>query len=148
MKTPSIKRTLCMSFIALSVMLASCEPEEITIAETHKNLEGSWKIVKAVRNGTDLTNRIDFTQFRLNLNNGGGYTIDNKLPFLVSNNGTWSLDDPAYPFLITFSTEGGENPVPTSFDFPVVAGKRQISLEFSPGCSANSYQYTLERVSE
>ena len=148
MENAFIKKSVYKSFMILFIMLASCQTEEVTRVEALKNIEGSWKIVSASRNGTDLTDRIDFSQFRLNFIDNSTYTIENKLPFLISKNGTWSLDDPAYPFVITFTGEGSETPVSTNFDYPVVEGNRQINLKFSPGCSANSYQYTFEKVSE
>jgi hypothetical protein len=69
----------------------------------------------------------------------------NKLPFLVNDDGKFSLDDPQYPFKITF-TANGATAVSTPFTYPVVNGKRQLSITFSPGCPNNSYVYVLQKV--
>lgn len=127
-------------------LLAACKTEEIAVPESVKNIEGSWRISKATRNGTDLTNIIDFTKFRLHFEQDNTYTIDNLLPFIVSKKGTWSLNDPQYPFSIAFRQEGADSTVTTKFDYPVTGGKRIINLIFSPGCVNNTYQYTLEKT--
>lgn len=136
-----IATLLCIS------ILSSCEKNnELRVEEPVKNLEGNWRIVKAVRNGSDLTAFVDFTRFRLNFNADSSYTIDNLLPFIVNKKGKYTLDDPKYPFSISFRPEGSSVAVTTGFSYPVVKGKRQISLSFSPGCQKNIYQYTFERI--
>ncbi|WP_414688595.1 DUF5004 domain-containing protein, partial [Mucilaginibacter sp.] len=40
----------------------------------------------------------------------------------------------------------GDKPVSTAFTYPIVNGKRQLSITFSPGCSNNSYVYVLEKA--
>ncbi|GEP88745.1 Lipocalin-like domain [Chitinophaga terrae (ex Kim and Jung 2007)] len=129
------------------LLLAACRATEIAIPEPVKNIEGTWRITKATRNGTDLTNVVDFSKFRLHFQNNT-YTIDNLLPFIVSGKGTWSLDDPQYPFKITFHQEGVDSSVVTKFDYPITDGQRIINLVFSPGCINNTYQYTLEKISK
>jgi hypothetical protein len=127
------------------LLFSSCRIEEIApVAEAPKNVTGSWKVIKATRNGTDITNAFDFTQFRLKFDSTDNYILVNKLPFLVNKNGKYKLDDPAYPFKLTMVPEGG-SAVSTSFNYPTIAGIRQLSLTFIPGCELNSYIYTLER---
>lgn len=129
----------------LCLLLFSCKIEEISpVGEAPKNISGSWKILKATRNGTDITNAFDFTQFRVKFDSTGNYTIVNRVPFLVNTNGTYSLDDPAYPFRITFTPQGG-SAVATSFNYITTAGVRQLNLTFVPGCELNAYIYTLEK---
>jgi hypothetical protein len=126
-------------------LFSSCKIEEIApVTEAPKNVSGSWRIIKATRNGTDITNAFDFTQFRLKFDSTDNYTLVNKLPFLVNKNGKYKLDDPAYPFKLTMTPDGG-SAVSTSFNYPTIAGIRQLSLTFIPGCELNSYIYTLER---
>lgn len=126
-------------------LFSSCRVEEIApVAEAPKNVTGSWKVIKATRNGTDITNAFDFTQFRLKFDSTDNYTLVNRLPFLVNKSGKYKLDDPAYPFKLTMVPEGG-SAVSTSFNYPTIAGIRQLSLTFIPGCELNSYIYTLER---
>jgi len=130
---------------AAIIFMASCKAEQIVPGkEPVKDVSGSWKVIKATRNGTDITAIADFTQFRLNFANGK-YTLANKLPFLVTQNGAYSLDDPKYPFQITFTPDGG-NAVATAFNFPIVNGNRQLSLTFSPGCPNNTYVYIFQKT--
>lgn len=111
--------------------------------ESVKDLSGTWKILKATRNGQDITNMMDFSQFRLNLESDGAYTIDHYLPFLVQNNGQWAVDDPQFPFKLIFTESGAAAPLTSELYYPVVEGKRQINLTFSPGCHSNSYTYVF-----
>lgn len=148
MKTSLPTGSTFLLFILLCAgFLLSCErEEEFVFEEPVKSLEGQWQIVKATRNGADLMAHVDFSEFRLNFNGDSTYTIDNLLPFIVRKKGTYALDDPKYPFVISFRQEGSAAPVTTQFSYPVVNGKRQISLSFSPGCEKNIYQYTFERI--
>lgn len=127
------------------LLLFSCKIEEVSpVVEAPKNISGSWRILKATRNGTDITSAFDFTQFRVKFDSAGNYTIVNRVPFLVNANGTYALDDPAYPFKITFTPQGG-SAVATSFNYITTAGIRQLNLTFVPGCALNAYIYTLEK---
>ncbi|SFW84403.1 DUF5004 domain-containing protein [Chitinophaga sancti] len=130
---------------AFCLLLFSCKLEEVSpVGEAPKNISGSWKVLKATRNGTDITSAFDFTQFRVKFDSAGNYSIVNKIPFLVNTNGTYSLDDPAYPFKITFTPQGG-SAVATSFNYVTAAGIRQLNLTFVPGCELNAYIYTLQK---
>lgn len=130
--------------LLIACLIASCRVEEIApVSEATKNISGSWRVVKATRNGTDITTAFDFSQFRLKFDSLH-YTMENRLPFLVNKNGTYQLDDPAYPFRLTMVPEGG-TAISTSFNYPTIGGNRQLSISFIPGCELNSYIYTLER---
>lgn len=129
--------------VLVIALLSSCKTEKIApVAESAKDIAGSWKVLKATRNGTDITSLIDFTQFRVNFDNEGNYTLVNRMPFIVGANGKYALDDPSYPFNISFAPTGGQL-TKTTFNYPVVSGVRQINLTFSPGCTLNTYIYTL-----
>ena len=135
-------KIICIS-VLIFLAVASCKKENTDIpAEPIKTINGSWKIVKALRNGTDLTARFDFSAFRINFSDSS-YTITNPLPFLVSKNGTWSFDDPQYPFKLSLRQQS-DTAKTSEFSFPVVNGVRNIVISFSPGCKLNSYQYTLQ----
>jgi hypothetical protein len=139
------RRSQLLLIMAVVLMASSCKTEKILPQkEALKDITGNWQVIKATRNGTDLTSIVDFSQFRLKFTNGN-YTLENKLPFLVDQNGSFSLDDPQYPFKITFTATGAQ-PVSTAFTYPIVNGKRQLSLTFSPGCANNSYVYVLQQV--
>ncbi|CAN5616594.1 hypothetical protein BH11BAC3_BH11BAC3_46660 [soil metagenome] len=133
--------TVISCFLLLFVL--SCKKESsLTPSEPVKEIDGSWKIIKALRNGTDLTNRFDFSAFRITFSNNS-YTIKNPVPFIVSKAGTWKFDDPVYPFNISFNT--GADSAKSGIQYPVVGGVRNLVISFSPGCNLNTYQYTLEK---
>ncbi len=137
--------------IAMGVILTcvSCKTEqEIYLEGTPRNIEGAWRVSKASRNGTDLTPYFRFDDFRLHILSDAAYEIENPLPFLVSKGGSWTFDDPTFPGEISFTEEGGTAPATSAFLYPIVGGRRMISISFSPGCSANTYEYTLERITE
>jgi len=133
----------CILF--LSCILFSCKIEHVNPPnEPMKNIAGSWGIIHATRNGTDLTSSFDFSHFRIVFTDST-YAIDSLVPFVVSRNGRWAFDDPQYPFNLIFSPADSPN-VSTPFTFPVTGGVRNIILTFSPGCPSNAYQYTLQKA--
>lgn len=142
-----IKHSLLFGSVMLMIISGCTEQNSTAPAETPKDIEGSWGIVEASRNGEDITDKMDFSQFKLQFSDNQTYSIENALPFMVRQNGGWSLDDPQYPFKITFDPENSE-PLVTDFNYPTVEGTRQIILTFSSGCSGNSYEYVLERTTE
>lgn len=140
-------------FFALLCVGSACDTfkDEITSSsyvEVPKQLDGKWQLKTVVRNDTDITEVMDFSQFRLIMNRDSTYTIENYLPFLVKRNGTWATDDPTYPFFLTFQEEGSTKEAKTEITYPIVQGKRHITLTISPGCSSNSYVYSFEKIEE
>lgn len=131
--------------ILCSLAFFACKPELlIAPSEPVKNLTGNWQIIKATRNGTDLTARFDFSPFRIQFTDSS-YTIDSLVPFIVSHNGKWSFDDPTYPFRLSFqATDSSAKTSP--LQYPVTEGQRNLIITFSPGCSLNTYQYTLQKA--
>jgi hypothetical protein len=138
--------------LVLSILIwTSCKTENIKpVSEPVKDLTGTWRIVQATRNGTNLLPLVDSSYINFNkfsiVFNGANYTLLNALPFIVSNNGTYSLDNPEYPFTITFKQAGSTTPISTAFTYPIVNGVRVLTLVFSPGCPQNSYSYSLVKV--
>lgn len=116
--------------------------------EAQKQLDGKWKLVTVSRNGTDITKAMDFSKFHLSLNKDNTYTLENYLPFLVKKGGIWNVDDPKYPFHLTFKEEGKDMEVVSEIKYPIKDGKRQIWISLSPGCVSNTYVYVFERVAE
>jgi len=137
---------VCLTMMILLVIIHACKRDEIRVPEQAKDISGAWRITKAMRNGVDITALADFTQFRIHFNPDGQYTIENPLPFVVSRNGSYKLDDPKYPFRMSFKQAGVNVETSTGFTYPVVNGKRNLNITFSPGCTANTYLYTLEKV--
>ena len=113
--------------------------------ESIKNLDGVWQLKTVSRNGIDITNTMDFSQFRLNLNIDGSYTLENYLPFAVKKDGKWRVDDPQYPFNLIFRENNSTTDVTIGLKYPIVAGKRIISISLSPGCHSNTYIYEFEK---
>jgi hypothetical protein len=135
---------------ALTCMVCSCsdfkDSTDYNIEEQDKQLSGSWRISKATRNGLDITRLMDFSQFEITFNEDQTYTIENYLPFLVRENGTWEIDNPKFPSQIAFTENGAAGKVST-FEYVIVGGERQMILTFVPGYKTNSYVYTFERSS-
>jgi len=143
MKLKLFLKVILLLLLAPALFITSCKVEKIAPqSESTKDISGSWKVIRATRNGTDITSIIDFSQFRVKFDSQGNYTLVNSLPFLVTANGKYALDDPQYPFKITFTPTGGST-VSTAFNYPIVAGSRQLNMTFSPGCPQNTYVYTL-----
>jgi hypothetical protein len=140
------KNRITWLLVLFAVMaFTSCKVERLTpVAESTKDISGDWTVISATRNGTDLMSAVDFSQFKVSFKDGK-YTLINKLPFLVSNDGTYSFDDPQYPFKISF-TATGSPAVATAFTYPIVNGIRQLTLTFSPGCPGNIYVYTFKKA--
>lgn len=138
--------------IILSILVwTSCKTDKITpITEPVKDLTGTWKIIKATRNGADLFGLVDstvinFNKFSIDFKDGK-YTLNNPLPFIVSLNGTYALDNPQLPFTINFMQTGAPTPASTTFSYPIINGTRELVLVFSPGCSQNTYSYSFLKV--
>jgi hypothetical protein len=141
-----------LSLFCLLFLLAACDIFENNSTgipeESEKNIEGAWKIAKVIRNEVDITALMDFSQFRIRFNADHTYTIAHYLPFIVKENGIWSLDDPQYPFYLNLTEDGSAGMLTTAFNYPVTGGKRIITLSLSPGCQSNIYTYTFEKTSE
>ncbi|MDU1890375.1 MAG: DUF5004 domain-containing protein [Dysgonomonas sp.] len=137
--------------VIIPFIISSCDKfdnESPTINEEGiKDLQGSWKIVKAYRNGVEITNLMDFSKFRLKMNADNTYSIENYLPFLVRDEGTWELNDPYHPFLLSFKENIASEAHVSNLNYPAVEGVRQLKLTFVPGCQANSYTYEFEKAS-
>ena len=133
--------------VSLILFAWSCETTSNEYEEVPLDVSGNWEIVKVSRNGVEITSLMDFTQFKLNLNNDGSYSIDNYLPFVVKErSGRWEVDDPNYPFRLFFYDNNGANKITSSFYYPPVGGVRQLSLTFPTGCYSNTYTYVFKRV--
>lgn len=146
--------TLTLIAVFLAIVMVSCEEKinvpEGAFQEQARDLSGNWAITSATRNGTDMTDRFDFSGFRLviteNENGGINYTINNEAPFLVRSNGTITPDDPAYPFSLTFRENGNGEGAVAELTSPILSEISPLILEFSTGCGANVYSYSFEKV--
>lgn len=149
MNTFNIRLTLLL-FSIISLFCACDQfkdPTDYAGEEKSKDLDGSWRISKVTRNGIDITNLMDFSEFRITFNSDKTFKIDNYLPFLVRKNGTWNIDNPQYPTQLILKEDGASSPNTSAFEYIIIKGERQIGLSFSPGCRSNVYSYVLERAS-
>ncbi|EDM36965.1 hypothetical protein PBAL39_18864 [Pedobacter sp. BAL39] len=141
-----MKRKKYIIFYLLFAVLtiASCKSEiaDTITDETVKDISGTWKVVSLTRNGESLTQRIDLSKFKVIFKSDGTYTLEDKLAFAVSDPGTYNLNDPQYPYSLIL-TPTGKDAEKISFQYPIIEGKRQLSLTISPGCTGNIYQYNF-----
>ncbi|MDB5002503.1 MAG: hypothetical protein JWQ34_728 [Mucilaginibacter sp.] len=140
----TLKKNICLLVACIAFVWTSCRLEKISpVAESAKDITGTWKVISATRNGTNLIPVFDFSQFNIKFDaSAGTYSLVNPVPFIIAADGKFALDDPNFPFKITFTATGSSS-VTTVFNYPIVSGARQITLTFSPGCAQNSYVYTL-----
>ena len=140
-------KSLAALIVGCLFLFSGCskEPSSIT-SEPFKDIVGSWKVVKLIRNEEDLSSRVNFANFRMVFKEDGTYTLIDKMAFVVMKPGTYQLDDPQYPFFLNLKAEGVTEINKIKLSLPITAGKRQITLTMSPGCSSNSYKYTFEKV--
>lgn len=131
----------------ISIMVSCSTIDAYDVEESVKDISGVWKLQMVSRNGIDITESMDFSQFALNLNSDGTYTIDNYLPFVVKENGIWDTDNPTMPFQIVFKEESKSEPVKVELNYPIVNGSRSLTIKLSPGCYSNTYVYQLIRTS-
>jgi hypothetical protein len=134
--------------LATSCSTFSDDSNPYEVSESAKNLSGTWKLQTVTRNGIDITKSMDFTRFQLQLKDDGTYSIQNYLPFVVSGEGKWAVNDPQHPMQLSFQENGTSEAVNLGFSYPVVNGQRSISITLSPGCHSNVYVYTLYRETE
>jgi len=152
MKKLNIFNKINFLLVILSILMwTSCKTERIEpVAESTKDITGTWKIISATRNGTNLLPLVDTTSINFNNFNlvftGSNYSLTSSLPFIVSQNGTYELDNPQYPFQITFKPTGSATPTSTAFTYPIVDGVRVLTIVFSPGCAQNVYSYSFEKA--
>ena len=140
------------AFLTLT-MISSCDTfeDEMTpdsYSETIKHVDGNWRLFTVSRKGIDITKYMDSSRFHIVLNKDNTYEIKNYLPFIVKGNGTWSVDDPQFPFHLIFREDGADETVETEIGFLTVDGERQLTIKLSPGCHTNTYVYTFKQVME
>lgn len=145
-KNNEFNKVLLIMCLCIGGLSACKKQPAVPFREPIKDITGSWEIIKLTRNGEDLTSRIDLSKFRLLFNKDSTYSFEGNFPFIVSQPGTYSLDNPQYPFHISFTTKDKTIKDTLNFVYPIVNGQRQISLNISPGCSSNTYNYVFEKV--
>lgn len=149
----NVKTQLFIGFLLMIVVgMASCDTfkDELSpdnYSESSKELDGEWVLTTVTRNGVDITKEMDFSKFHLLLNKDNTYRIENYMPFIVRKNGTWSVDDPVYPYHLTFKEEGAASEQKTEINYLISKGRRCLTITLSPGCPSNIYVYSFEKMS-
>ena len=145
----SIPKNSLYLLVGLVVLLSSCQLAKDALIEPPKDLSGVWRISKVVRNSSEITPWVDSTGFRLFLNSDNTYTLqNNNIPFIVNTNGTWSADDPLYPFQLSFLAADSTNTKTGNITTPVIKGQRNFDITFSPGCIRNVYVYSFTKIND
>ena len=112
------------SWVVGKLIFTNTTPEKYS--EVPKDIDGNWQLVSVLRNGTDITDYMDFKRFHVLLNKDNTYKLNNYLPFIVKNDGTWNVDDPIYPFHLILKEEGSEKEVKTEIGFLTVDGNADL----------------------
>jgi hypothetical protein len=142
----TIKRVLFAAGM-IGGLTVSCVTKKEIFVEPQKDLDGAWRISKVLRNAADITPYVDSTGFRLTLQKDKSYTLEmNHIPFVVNNGGTWSTDDPQYPYLLSFLPKDSTTTIKANVGTPVSGGLRNLQVTFSPGCHSNTYVYIFEKL--
>lgn len=142
--------TILSAVLLVGLFVTSCDSYKDdtpdSFVESDKDLAGTWQLSIVKRNKIDISESMDFSKFKLHLDGNGRYMLENRLPFPVSSDGTWAVDDPAHPFRLTFTEDGRNIPVDVSIQYPMVLGQRQLSITHSPGYIDNKYEYVFLKV--
>ena len=147
----------CIYLVAVTLLtmlfMVSCDTFSAPLdpdknREQVKDVSGMWQLTTVSRNGTDITDVMDFSQFKIHLKKAGNYSIENYLPFVVRHDGKWNVDDAYFPFHLYFTEEGTTYQASTEIQFPIINGERNIIITHSPGCVKNSYTYVFKKISE
>lgn len=143
--------TICCLFLLVS----NCTEDTSLNADGFKefpiNINGSWTIDTAMQNGNDITEKLDFGSFTVNLNYEGDqpttFTIPAfNVPFGAQFfSGTWMFDDITYPTKIIFTSDDGSSNAVDLATIPLNSGMNNFSLEFSSGCDSNTYVYSFKK---
>lgn len=128
--------------------LVSCEDDssKIPVEEPIKIITGNWKVSQIIRNGENLTERLKIDKYTIDFKEDGTYLISDQLPFIVKGAGTYVLGDSQYPFTLRLKPAAVNNDITVKLQYPVIKGKRQLSLSLSLGCTGNTYEYNFERT--
>lgn len=144
-------KNICLvaTWLLVFMSLVGCKEEAVFIAdETAKDIAGKWRIVNLTRNGENITERIDVSKFRLIFKEDGTYSLEDKMSFAVNQPGMFKLGDPQYPFNLTLTPAGGGAPQKLKLQYPIIEGKRQLSLTLTQGCSSNVYQFNFAQTND
>ena len=115
------------------------------------SIEGTWELYSLSRNGIDLTGVMDLSGKDIDFTNDGTFTLSSpSMPFPTRSSeadfttGTWRFNNDYQPTEMQFSD--GSNRVPVKLDQPLYGtNNTTLALEFTLGCSANTYVYQFKK---
>ena len=111
-----------------------------------KELCGVWTLGSIGQNDqNDPLATMDVSSFRLTLNADHTYTVDNSLPFIVEENGTWEVDNRLLPTKIIFRETGSHESAAVEIPYPysVQDGQPRVTIAVSEGCELNRLSYVF-----
>lgn len=151
------KIILAARFIFIGLFLIGCEEElsvrQDALTDYAVDINGTWQLFSISRNGEDLSGKISFTDYTLDLNNDGTFNLSSsKVPFPTLRtsgasfiSGNWAFNDDFQPTEIQFSN--GPAVVPTRLDQPLFGSNNTtLSITFSLGCATNTYLYQFKKI--
>jgi hypothetical protein len=138
----------------LFLLVTNCE-EDVTLnpegfKELPVNINGNWTIDKATQNGTDITDKLDFETFTINLNYDGDQPTTFSIPVfnvpfgIDFSTGSWVFDDITYPTKLIFTSSNGNTTTVDLDTIPLVSGVDNFNLTFNTGCDSNIYVYNFK----
>ena len=142
-------------FFLAAILFTGCEEDlevrQDALTNYEVDINGSWKLFSISRDGEDLSSKINFTDFTLELSNGDFNLNSSTIPFptlkttgSAFSSGSWSFNDDIYPTHIQFTN--GSDVVPVKLAYPAYGtNNSSLVLEFSLGCSANIYSYQFKK---
>lgn len=142
-------------FFLLAILFAGCEDDSQVSQDALTNyavdINGSWKLFSISRDGEDLSSKISFTGYTLELNDNTFNLNSSTVPFptlkttgSAFSNGNWSFNDDIYPTHIQFTN--GSEVIPVKMGYPAYGtNNSSLVLEFSLGCSTNIYSYQFKK---
>jgi hypothetical protein len=115
------------------------------------DINGNWKLFSISRNGEDLSSKISFADYTLELSDGSFSVNSSTVPFPTLKSaitpfasGSWSFNDDYYPTHIQFTN--GSEVISVKLGYPAYGtNNSSLTLEFSLGCNSNTYLYQFKK---
>ncbi|MDN3493539.1 DUF5004 domain-containing protein [Winogradskyella bathintestinalis] len=144
-----------LAIYCLVLLVSNCTEDATINADGFKefpvNINGNWTIDRATQNGNDISEKLDFETFTLNLDYNGDQPTTFSIPVFnipfgtESLSGTWKFDDITYPTKLIFTGNDGNSSAINLVTVPLTSEVNNFSLEFSSGCDSNIYVYSFKK---
>lgn len=151
MKNSFLKASLLFATILITGCEDNLNVRQDALTNYAVDINGTWKLFSITRDGEDLSSKISFTDYTLELSDGSFSLSSSTVPFptLKSvttpfSSGSWSFNDDYYPTQIQFTN--GSEVIPVKLGYPAYGtNNSSLALEFSLGCSSNTYLYQFKK---